>query len=262
MSTQIGGSQFLPKLARYYAFSPSVVLIRTAEAELLSAVSLDPPVLDLACGDGFFAWLICPGGIEAGCDFSENALRRAEARKQYRNLVRADVTKEIPFPDASFQTIVSNSSLEHVVDIDATLCEVARVLKPGGNLYCTFFSSYAYEWWPCGEKAKQAYLQFQPVYHYYKVEEWKERMNRVGLQVIDYQYYLDKRATTVLIWLDYHFSRVYLTGDMTLMRPIIYGLRLVPRLLLARFWCKVFAGFQICSDDAGGGILLVARRGV
>jgi len=38
----------------------------------------------------------------------------------------------MPFEDASFQTVISNSVLEHIPDLDAVLLETARVLKPGG----------------------------------------------------------------------------------------------------------------------------------
>jgi SAM-dependent methyltransferase len=261
MCAKIGDSQFLPKLALYYALAPSAVLIRTAEAELLSSISLEPPVLDLACGDGFFASLICPSGMEAGCDFSKDALRQAEARKQYRNLVWADITKKIPFPDANFQTIVSNSSLEHVIDIDTILQEVARILKPGGKFIFTLGSNYAYEWWPLSEKAKRRYLNFQPVYNYFSLKEWQKRLAAVGLEVVGHQYYLDKAATQRLMWFDYYFSKASLTRDWMLVRPLIRALRFIPRELLAKLWMRMFGNFPICVNDAGGGILIIARKG-
>lgn len=40
----------------------------------------------------------------------------------------------LTFPDDSFDLVVSNEVLEHVVDIDQALREVARVLRPGGCL--------------------------------------------------------------------------------------------------------------------------------
>ena len=38
----------------------------------------------------------------------------------------------MPFPDAHFATVVSNSVLEHIPDVEPVVREVARVLKPGG----------------------------------------------------------------------------------------------------------------------------------
>ena len=80
-------SPFLPQLADSYALAPSAVLIRTAEAELLRAMPIESPALDLCCGDGFFASLIRPDGFEAGCDINKAALAQAEKRKMYQTLV-------------------------------------------------------------------------------------------------------------------------------------------------------------------------------
>lgn len=260
MAVSLGESKFLRQLSMYYAFAPPTILIRTAEAELLSVLSMERPILDLCCGDGYFASLIRPEGMDAGCDFSKDALKQAEVRKQYRRLVWADVTKEIPFPNASFQTIVSNSSLEHVVDIDAALRELARILKLGGKLIFTLGSNYAYEWWPLSEKAKQEYLDFQPVHNYFSLEEWQRRLAVVGLEVVEHQYYLDKVAARRLMWLDYNFGRIYLTRNYTLARLLIRALRLIPRKLLAKLWAHMFRDFPICVNDAGGGILIVAKK--
>ena len=40
----------------------------------------------------------------------------------------------LPFSDNAFQTIICSEVLEHVADVDATLKELTRLLKPGGNL--------------------------------------------------------------------------------------------------------------------------------
>ena len=40
----------------------------------------------------------------------------------------------LPFSDNAFETIICSEVLEHVADVDATLKELTRLLKPGGNL--------------------------------------------------------------------------------------------------------------------------------
>jgi SAM-dependent methyltransferase len=261
LADRIGESRYLLELSNRYAFAPSAVLIRAAEAELLSAVPLEPPVLDLCCGDGYFCSLICPGGVEAGCDLSLPALKKARDLWHYRGVACADVATGIPFANESFQTVVSNSSLEHVNNIDIALQEIARVLRPGGRLYTTFASDLAYEWWPCGRNALDHYLDFQPVFNHFTLEEWERRMVKVGLRVIGHQYYLSKAATRLMMFLDYHFSHVYMTSDRTLARPVVGVMRMLRAALWAKLWQMLFARVRILADGEGGGILIVAERG-
>jgi SAM-dependent methyltransferase len=46
------------------------------------------------------------------------------------------VGEVLPFCDASFDAVISNAVLEHVRDPFRCASEIARVLKPGGELYC------------------------------------------------------------------------------------------------------------------------------
>jgi SAM-dependent methyltransferase len=50
--------------------------------------------------------------------------------------------KTLPFPDNSFDSVVSFEVLEHVFNLDEVLCEISRVLKPGG----TFLMSVPFVW--------------------------------------------------------------------------------------------------------------------
>lgn len=261
VARHLGESKHFRQLALRYAFAPSAVLIRAAEAELLSALPMKPPVLDLCCGDGYFCSLICPDGVEAGCDLSLPALKKARDLWQYRGVACADVAAGIPFANEGFQTVVSNSSLEHVKNIDIALQEIARVLSPGGRFYTTFASDLAYEWWPCGRNALDRYLDFQPVLNYFTLEEWERRMVKVGLRVIGHQYYLSKAATRLTMFLDYHFSHVYMTSDRTLARPVVGMMRVLHAALWAKLWQMLFARVRILADGEGGGILIVAERG-
>ena len=51
--------------------------------------------------------------------------------------VLADETA-LPFPDASFDAVVSVCSLHWVNDVAGTLGEVLRVLRPDGAFMCSF----------------------------------------------------------------------------------------------------------------------------
>ena len=221
---------------------------------------MSPPALDLCCGDGFLASLIWPEGIDAGCDISVPALKRATSRENYNGVICCDVTGCLPFQSRSFHTVVSNSSVEHLRDVDNALEEVARVLKPGGRLYLTLASHHAYRWWPCGQAALKRYLEYQPVRSCFSLQEWTRHMRVAGLRVIDHQYYLSKRATRLFLFLDYHYSHVHMTSDSTLARPIVRRMRLVPERMWAACWKRMFARIGIPTQGEGGGILIVAER--
>lgn len=46
--------------------------------------------------------------------------------------------REMPFPDESFDAILSIATFEHVLDLDRALEEMYRVLRPGGILFTRF----------------------------------------------------------------------------------------------------------------------------
>ncbi|GAA3761247.1 class I SAM-dependent methyltransferase [Plantactinospora mayteni] len=72
-----------------------------------------------------------------GIDLSPNML--AAARHQAEVLgrpveLRVGEAERLPFPDASFDTVVCTLAVCAVADRDATLAEMRRVLRPGGRL--------------------------------------------------------------------------------------------------------------------------------
>jgi ubiquinone/menaquinone biosynthesis C-methylase UbiE len=98
-------------------------------------VRLDGRVLDAGCGNGFFfdaaRELVAPGAELVGLDLSPKMLELA--RQHHDVLVRGDATR-LPFADACFDTVLARSLLHHLPDPDAGAREIARVLRPGGEL--------------------------------------------------------------------------------------------------------------------------------
>ena len=74
-----------------------------------------------------------------GIDLEPGIVDTATARLPGVEVVAADV-RRMPFDDASFDTVLSNSTLDHFPDtgqIHVALRELARVLRPGGRLLVT-----------------------------------------------------------------------------------------------------------------------------
>jgi demethylmenaquinone methyltransferase / 2-methoxy-6-polyprenyl-1,4-benzoquinol methylase len=128
------------RIARRYDFTNSVMTGGTDALWRRKAVSLLRPeagaaLLDLACGTGALTRECAkavPSGRVIGVDFTpqmlEIARRSPRPNVEYRE---ADVL-HLPFADGEFDGATMAFSLRNIVDIDACLREIARVLKPGG----------------------------------------------------------------------------------------------------------------------------------
>lgn len=98
-------------------------------------------ILDYGCGSGTIIRLLQARQRTAlGCDvFYEGGDYSSVILPQElgTTIFRMDADR-IPFPDNYFDFIVSNQVLEHVPDLDVTIEEMARVLKPGGTVLSVF----------------------------------------------------------------------------------------------------------------------------
>lgn len=102
-------------------------------------------ILEIGCGrGGFSCWLAeqphAPREIVAA-DFSSTAVQMGERYAQARGLRgivwQVEDIQAISHPEASFDTVISCETIEHVPDPPRALAELARVLKPGGRLFLT-----------------------------------------------------------------------------------------------------------------------------
>lgn len=96
-----------------------------------------PRVLEIGVGTGKNMAYYPPGVQVSAIDLSprmlEQARRRAVRQAVPVNLCEADV-QALPFPDAYFDTAVATFVFCSVPDPVLGLCEVRRVLQPGGQL--------------------------------------------------------------------------------------------------------------------------------
>ena len=103
-------------------------LLRALESRFYQDLELPRPILDLGCGDGHFARTTFRAPLEAGVDPWWGPLREAHQRASYGLSVQA-CGERLPFPDGHFGTVISNSVLEHIPEVQAVLGEAARVLR-------------------------------------------------------------------------------------------------------------------------------------
>lgn len=100
---------------------------------------LKTDLFDEAVSPGLADPLLARAVRVTGIDVNQRIRDAAARRRPEIRAVEADV-QELPFADGAFDTIVSNSTLDHFDDtgeIHASLRELARVLAPGGRLLVT-----------------------------------------------------------------------------------------------------------------------------
>jgi ubiquinone/menaquinone biosynthesis C-methylase UbiE len=93
--------------------------------------------LEVAVGTGLNLPHYPPGVELVGLDLSREMLAIAHARAEELGkqiaLTEGDA-QELPFLDAQFDSVVCTFSLCNVPDVDRTVAEMKRVLRPGGRL--------------------------------------------------------------------------------------------------------------------------------
>lgn len=110
-------------------------------------------ILDLGCGDGgnlvFFAR---QGFRVSGLDYAPTALRLAGewlARERLEGDLCSGDMRDLPWPGDTFGGVISIKVINHstTADVEATIAEVHRVLRPGGYFFATVASHPPPEKW-------------------------------------------------------------------------------------------------------------------
>jgi ubiquinone/menaquinone biosynthesis C-methylase UbiE len=121
-------------------------------------------VLDLACGTGrWLEKLLARGvGVGVGVDLSAAMLRVAAKKPAITGrLAQADCLA-LPFRSAIFDLVVCSFALGHIRDLGATVREVARVAKPGADVFVSDLHPEAYaQGWRTGFRDPSSAVQIE-----------------------------------------------------------------------------------------------------
>ncbi len=132
----------------------------------------DGNVLDLGCGAGNMIHHLSRYGRVQGVEVDARPVAMAQARGY--DVRQGDVTRHIPFADASFDLVTALDVIEHVDADEAILREAWRVLRPGGALAIT---TPAFQWlWSYNDVLNGHKHRYTP-------RELQERVERAGLRV-------------------------------------------------------------------------------
>ncbi|MBX7066610.1 MAG: class I SAM-dependent methyltransferase [Parachlamydiales bacterium] len=189
---------------RYLQEAPlPLALERTMECNILSKKHFKRPILDVGCGDGIFAKILFGEKIDVGIDPNQLELERARSYEAYDELILCKGDK-IPKKDGFFNTIYSNSVMEHIPEIEKVLAEAHRLLSDKGVMYLTLptnrFDQFtnAYQMLAAlGLKRlmkmyRNWFNRFWAHYHCYDSVEWTKTFEHQGFKVTQVCEYASK----------------------------------------------------------------------
>lgn len=134
---QLAYSELMAKMLDEQGRRKKAAKIVAVVRHALGVESLDGlRAVDVGCSAGFIAdELALAGATTSGVDIDEPGLAKARARFGERVDFRLARGEDLPFEDASVDVVVLNHIYEHVVDPEAVVADIHRVLRPGGVLY-------------------------------------------------------------------------------------------------------------------------------
>jgi phosphatidylethanolamine/phosphatidyl-N-methylethanolamine N-methyltransferase len=176
--------------APIYDFAFATLLSPGRRAATAAASQLDGSILDVGVGTGLELPMFAPKTRVFGVDLAEPMLRRAARRVKrlsldhVAGLGRMDATR-LAFPDEIFACTVAPYMLTVVPEPEATLDELARVLKPGGEIVLVNHISSnggplaAIEGWV--SENMSAKLGWRPQFPWEIIGNWIERRSDMRL---------------------------------------------------------------------------------
>lgn len=129
----------------------------------------DQKVIDVGCGKGRFLKVLqdkYPQGQYYGLDISEKMLAACpqNIKKTHGSILN------IPYPDNYFDNVLCIETLEHAVNINGAIKELARILKPGGKIIVIDKNNL-----------KQGKLATQPWEKWFKPHQLKDLLTKHGV---------------------------------------------------------------------------------
>ncbi|MFQ5578538.1 MAG: class I SAM-dependent methyltransferase, partial [Anaerolineae bacterium] len=186
-------------------------LLRAVEARFYRQIELPGPILDLGCGDGHFTQMTFDEPLTAGADPWWGPLQKAQKSGMYGCLAQS-MGDCLPFPNDHFATVISNSVLEHIPDVQTVLIEANRVMQPDGRLIITMPSHLFTEYLGGAEfferlgaaglanRYRRFFNRISRHAHTDSPELWAERLAQAGFAVERWQYYFSREALHALEW--------------------------------------------------------------
>jgi SAM-dependent methyltransferase len=185
--------------------------LRAVEGKFFKELDLSVPILDLGNGDGHFTSVTFSKSINIGIDPEFKELLDARYRKSCDSHVCGE-GNALPFQDGYFSSVLSNSVLEHIKDLDPVLEELFRTLKSSGHFILTVPNNYFsnnlsialfLEQVGLNKCAQNYRIFFNKISRHYHIDSavhWKEKLEKFGFKIIKTWNYFPKKSLWILEW--------------------------------------------------------------
>ena len=252
-------------LIRYLIQAPVFLAMeRAIECRLIAKIKLKRPILDLGCGDGIFSSTLFAEPLDLGVDISLNEIMMALKRKTYKNVIIGNISI-LPLKEKSFNSIICNSVMEHVLDLKKAIKSTYTVLSPGGKFILTVPTEHYDEFlfYPAllhkigfknlAKRYQDTVNKTFKHHHAYPVKEWINIIKENGFKVTDTIHYCHKK---VMATDDFYlpFSCLSLMSKKLFKRWILWpGLRKYSAKILELFLRK----YYLYDDSTEGACILI-----
>jgi len=160
--------QYVDKIEKWLVFS----MLRTKSGK----------ALDLGCGTGNYTLELKRRGFDViGLDVSEEMLKIA--RSKGLDCVKGDAYS-LPFPDGSFDLVLSVTMFEFIHEPERVLGEIHRVLKPGGEILIGTMNGKSL--WFLFKRLKSLFVETAYRYaRFYTPRELEELLRKTGFKNVE-----------------------------------------------------------------------------
>jgi 2-polyprenyl-3-methyl-5-hydroxy-6-metoxy-1,4-benzoquinol methylase len=193
-----------------------------------------PKILDLGCGTGWLTAILGRFGPTTGIDLSRTVIRTAQNYHPDVRFIAADFS-DLHQADETFDVVVSQEVIEHVIDQARYLDLAAHFLQPGGYLLLTTPNAWNLAHWQRES-----------------LEEW-------GLQPIEQWLTIKQLRTLLAVRFKIIFLRTLSIGNGT---RGVFRLVNSKKLAVILHRLHLFAPYERFLEAAGFGrhIMVVAER--
>lgn len=251
-------------------FIPSDVLQRSLEASIWDLCRFKHPILDIGIGNGEITELIFKNvkKIDVGIDIEASGLNNAMKTNRYGKVFCQDAA-EMEFKDSSFNTVVSNSTFEHIENDLKSIKEISRILKKDGLCFLTVPSNFLPKWileleGDEGIKKLNKFNKRANHLHYRSISEWVKIFGDNNMEILLYKFYYPKKVA--IFWYKMFKLFTYKINNKEIWSYIVVSKmsKIIPKSLFKNIekhlLIKYFKNGFITNKHEGGMLFMVARK--